>query len=63
MVRGIADFEFISVAERVGCVWIFPVDVVDMTDVTVHPFDIASPRMARIDIPVKQLLAGFFAAI
>ncbi len=49
MVRGIADLASVPVAERVGCVGIFPVDVGDGTHMTIDPRDIAAARMARID--------------
>ena len=49
MVRGIADFGFITVPERIGVVWIFPVDVGDGTHMTIDPRNIAAARMTRID--------------
>ena len=63
MVRGIADLAFVPVSERVGCVWILPVDVIDMTDMTIDPGDITAARMTRIDILFKQLLVRSISAL
>ena len=54
MVRGIADLASVPVAERIGSVWIFPVDIVDMTDVPIDPRDVAAARMALLVVRIEH---------